>query len=160
MLDTDPRRYTRLWARAAANAMPIIAVSMQNIRTRVSRKILALVDTGADVSTLTATAADDLGIDRAIRSEDVAAVIRDAGGAPMIGLRRWVQVYLDDTAFTIPVIVPPRLSPDDAGDSRKLPLAALPQFNVLGRARVLERFILCFDTRRLCTWPGGPSAQA
>ncbi|MCE5279563.1 MAG: hypothetical protein ABFD92_11410 [Planctomycetaceae bacterium] len=151
LLARDPHRYGMIWAAASRNAMPVVLLDMQNIQTSVTRKVLVLVDTGADVSTLTASSADDLGIERAMHPGDVAAVVRDAGGAPMIGLRRWVQVYLDDRPFMVPVIVPPRNVADEAPAAR--PLAAMPQYNILGRARVLEGYALTFSARRLSAAP-------
>ena len=160
MFNNNPQAHEKLWMRAAGNSMPIVVLGMQNILTRISKKVLLLVDTGSDITTLTGVAADDLEIDRRIRPGNAPALIKDAGGTVMIGLRRWIWVYLGDCPHIIPVLVPPapgQLTTNASGT----PLGQGPKFNVLGRARILEHFELCFNAKTLhvhpkgATWPTG-----
>lgn len=124
------------------NSRPKTQLEVRNYQPPYKRAMVDfVVDTGADVSMLTAETADVLGIDRDFGEGDPLKV-KGIGGIAFAGLPRWIFVFLGGKLHPIPVLVPPK-------DSRVSGLRSVPlQRNSLGRAAITNCFLMCFDNKR------------
>ena len=140
--DADRRS---IWNRVArGNSRPVVRVGVRNYEPPYdAAKIKFLVDTGADISLLTAETADSLGIDRRLGNGDAFIIVRGIGRKAFVGLRRWIYVFLGGSLHPIPVLVPPK-------DSQTSGVQSVPsKKDILGRAAVTSCYLMCFDNKRL-----------
>ena len=145
-----PKEGRRRWQNAAGGPIPLVQLGIRNPDTyRGHKDVWTLVDTGAYVTVLSAEAADRLGLNRHLRRREVMKIVKDVTGRPFVGLRRWVYLHLGGRLLLIPVLVPP--DPRALDNPDDVPIA--PNFCLLGRARVLNEFLLCLDAEGLYVFP-------
>jgi hypothetical protein len=122
------------------SSKPVISLGVRNYESYAKvKEISFLVDTGADITILTAETATYLEIDRSIKSDPI--IIRGIDNYPLAGLPRWIYVDLGGKLHPIPVLVPPEMEYVQIKSIR-------PRKNYLGRAAVTNCFLICFDNKR------------
>ena len=147
-MSNDSALYREEWKTAFDSALPEVAVYVGGLADEnPTRHVQMLVDTGAAVSTITSETADWLGMYRYLLSGESLVPLRGASGGTIAGLARWMRVWLGGATRIIPVLVPPR-DPSLLRRHGKA-TASAPTRDVLGRAEILENFLLCFDHEEL-----------
>ena len=134
-----------MWNRVArGSSRPVVRIGVRNYEPPYdAAKVKFLVDTGADISLLTAETADSLGIDRRLGNGDAFIIVRGMGREAFVGLRRWIYVFVGGKLRPIPVLVPPKKN--YIGKLQGVPLDK----DILGRAGVTSCFLMCFDNTKL-----------
>jgi hypothetical protein len=128
---------------ATKTSKPVVRLSVTNYdKLDRSAAVDFFLDTGADVSSLTAKTADLLGINRDLGANDPMK-IKGIGGGVVVGLPRWIYVFLGGRLHPIPILVPP--ADETVAPSQNAPR----QWNFLGRAAIASAFLMCFDNKRL-----------
>ncbi len=129
------------------NSKPTTRIEVRDYEDPCDRTIVDfLVDTGSDVSMLTADTADDIGVDRYLGDDDP-IIVTGIGGKGVVGIPRWIYILFGGMLHPIPVLVPPI---DETGSEiNNIPLVR----NILGRAVITSCFLLCFDNKRLYAFP-------
>jgi hypothetical protein len=125
---------------------------MRNVNTHERRSIWMLVDTGASMSTLSARSAGKLGISCQLEKRDIPVTFRGIAGVSVVGLPRYVNVFLGGVLRTIPIAVEPDQKAMRLLQRRGLKASPL-KGDLLGRADILEQYLLCFDAERLYAFP-------
>lgn len=136
------------------NLRPVIRIEVRNYEEPYNiAKVDFLVDTGSDISMLTADTADNLGIDRNLGSDD-AIIIKGISGKRVMGLSRWIYTFLGGKLHPTPVLVPPI-------DNHGSKVSGIPLVqNILGRAAITNCFLMCFDSKRLYAFPRWASGSS
>lgn len=129
-----------------ATCLPVVELNVRKTGTFLSRKIPLLADTGASLSTLSASTADKLKINRWPKKNERLKERRGPGGFPLVGLLRRVSVQLGRKTQQIEVLVPSKV---DRNPDGRIVVGAEPQSDVLGRSGIMEKYLLCFDSNML-----------
>ena len=121
--------------------VPKIQIKIMRPTAKRKRRLPMLVDTGACISTLTASVADCLGINRIPTKCELNKPYKGPGGFPLVGVVRKLRVFLGSGYEDVDVLVPHRQQP-----GKPIELGPVPDKNLLGRDGLLDRYLLCFDS--------------
>lgn len=142
----DQRKYARHKSyRYGAACLPVIQLCARKMGGFWSKRIWLLADTGASVSTLNASTADELRINRWPKDNERLTTCVGPGGFPLAGLLRCISVQLGGKNQTMEVLVPSRVDKDS---QNRFVIAGEPESNLLGNS-ILEDYLLCFDSHAL-----------
>ena len=129
--------------------VPYVLLGLQNVITGVSRRVGMNISTSASVSRLSGHTADRLGIGRRMGPADRAIVLSSMSGHPVVGVARNVSVFLGGVTQEIRVAVEPdQVSMRLLERKHGLDISPCKQ-DILGRADILENYLLCLNAERL-----------
>lgn len=142
----DKRKYTGHKSYLyKAKCLPVVQLYMRRTDGLLSRKIPLLADTGASVSTLSASTADKLKINRWPKQNERLKHYVGPGGFPLVGLLRHISVQFGGRNHTIEVLVPSKVDKDGEG---RFVVGGKPESDVLGSG-ILKSYLLCFNSHTL-----------
>lgn len=150
ILDFDTQEHLEIWKFAAYRPSANVKLPVRaSYNAGGSAQIEFEIDTGAFASTLDENSADALNIDRQQRNCEELQPSEGIGGQVVVGLRRWISIELAGVWQEVPVLVPPESFALQEPTKDKQPVCLVPNGNLLGRAQILENYLLCLDAARL-----------
>lgn len=143
---TDAEEHKQIWTTAVRTSRPSSTLLTKAAYGRGAVTDLKFkLDTGAFTSTLDEASTQELEIDRTLARGEKLFPARGVGGQRIVGLMRWIAVYLGGEWQTIPVLVPPSPLLLQQGNAGPDALGRPPQRNLLGRAQVLGNYLFVVD---------------